>query len=58
MEKLLRCDCGYEVHAEDDEALVARAREHARTAHRMEFTPEQLLRLATRTESHESERSP
>jgi hypothetical protein len=51
MEKVLRCDCGFEVRAGDDEVLVSRAREHARKVHGMEFTAEQVLQLAMPAES-------
>jgi predicted small metal-binding protein len=53
MEKVLRCDCGFEVRADDDEALVRRARDHARNAHGIEFTTEQLLQLTARAESRD-----
>lgn len=46
MEKVLRCDCGFEVRAKDDGMLVSLAREHAKAVHGMELTAEQALRLA------------
>jgi predicted small metal-binding protein len=50
MEKLLRCDCGFEVHATDEAELVARVQRHALEAHAMRFSPEEVLRLAFRAE--------
>jgi len=46
MQKLLRCDCGFEVRADDDERLVSIARDHALRAHGMELDADQILRLA------------
>lgn len=48
MERVLRCDCGYEVSAVNDEGLVAGIREHALEAHGMEFTSEDALVVAFR----------
>jgi predicted small metal-binding protein len=50
MKNVLRCDCGFEVRAEDDETLVALAQAHAREVHDMELSAEQVLRLAARAE--------
>jgi predicted small metal-binding protein len=33
MAKRITCDCGYVVQAENDDELLAKAREHIRTAH-------------------------
>lgn len=44
--KVIQCPCGYLVEAETDEALVARAQEHARHEHAMELTREQALAMA------------
>ncbi len=38
--KMLFCDCGYEVRADDDEALVEAIRRHAREAHGIDFSVE------------------
>jgi predicted small metal-binding protein len=46
MEKVLRCDCGYEVRAGDEVGLVAGIRRHALDAHGMEFTREEAVKLA------------
>jgi len=50
MERLLRCDCGFEVRAGDDAKLVAEVQRHAREAHGMRLTPDDVLRLALRAE--------
>jgi predicted small metal-binding protein len=55
MEKVLRCECGFEARADNDEALVGRARAHAKSVHGMELTAEQVLELAARAESREVE---
>ena len=50
MEKVLRCDCGFEAHAQDEEGLIAEVQRHAREAHGMALTPDQALLLAFRAE--------
>jgi predicted small metal-binding protein len=50
MEKLLRCDCGFEVHADDEAELVTRVQRHALEAHAMRLSPDEILRLAFRAE--------
>ena len=50
MEKVLRCDCGFEVHADDEAELVAEVRRHALGEHGMQFSPEEVLQLAFRAE--------
>jgi len=50
MEKVLRCDCGFEVHADDEAKFVAEVRRHALGEHGMQFSPEEVLQLAFRTE--------
>jgi Protein of unknown function (DUF1059) len=56
MEKLLRCDCGFEVHADDDAELIARVQRHALEAHAMRFSADEVLRLAYRAELGEGAR--
>jgi predicted small metal-binding protein len=51
MQKILRCDCGFEVRADEDDALVERVREHALSAHGMRLSVEQALELAARSEA-------
>jgi predicted small metal-binding protein len=50
METVLHCDCGFEVHADDEAELVARVQRHALDAHGMQFTAEEVLQLASRAE--------
>lgn len=44
--KVIQCPCGFVVEADGDQALVARAQEHARREHGMELTPDQALAMA------------
>jgi predicted small metal-binding protein len=53
MQKVLRCDCGYEVRTGDDAELVAQVQRHALTVHGMRFSPDDVLRLANRAEHDE-----
>jgi predicted small metal-binding protein len=46
MTKEIKCDCGWSVRADTDDDLVAEAQEHAREAHHMDSTREQLLSMA------------
>jgi len=46
MTKILNCDCGRVVRGDTDDELVSAAQEHAREAHGMELTREQVLSLA------------
>ncbi len=50
METVLRCDCGFEVHADDEAELVAQVQRHALGAHGMRLSPEDVLQLALRAE--------
>ena len=50
MEKVLRCDCGFEASAAHEDGLVAEVQRHAREAHGMALTPDQALLLAFRAE--------
>ena len=43
MTKILNCDCGRVVRGDSDDELVAAAQEHAREAHGIELTREQVL---------------
>jgi predicted small metal-binding protein len=46
MNRVLNCDCGRVVRGDTDDELVAAAQKHAREAHGMELTREQVLSLA------------
>jgi hypothetical protein len=50
MENVLRCECGFEAHADDEAELVARVQRHALEAHGMRLMPDEVLRLAFRAE--------
>jgi predicted small metal-binding protein len=49
-DKALRCECGYEVTATDEEELVAVIRRHARDAHGIAFSVEDALLVVRRSE--------
>jgi hypothetical protein len=46
MTKAAYCPCGYVIRANDDEELIIRAQQHARTIHAVELTEEQALAMA------------
>ena len=48
MTKIIHCDCGVVVRGDSDDELVASAQKHAREAHGMALTREQVLSLAVR----------
>ena len=50
MKRTLTCDCGYEAHAGDDDALAADVRRHAWHAHGMALSLEEALLLVFRGE--------
>jgi predicted small metal-binding protein len=54
--KALRCDCGYQVRAEDDDAFVEAIRRHAWEAHGIEFSVELALEVARSARQAPSER--
>jgi predicted small metal-binding protein len=54
--KALRCDCGYEVRADVDDAFVAAIRRHAWEAHGIEFSVELALEVARSARPAPSER--
>lgn len=45
MAKSIRCECGYVASAETADALIADIQRHAREAHQMELTSEQVLAM-------------
>jgi predicted small metal-binding protein len=50
MAKQINCDCGYTVHGEDDDELVANAEQHIERDHPElvgQMSREQLLSMAT-----------
>jgi predicted small metal-binding protein len=46
MTKVIKCDCGRVVRGDTDDELVAAAQKHAREAHGMDLTRDQVLSLA------------
>lgn len=46
MTKVITCPCGYVVRGKDDKEIVAKAQRHAKQAHEMELTREQILAMA------------
>lgn len=49
MEKMIQCPCGFVIKAESDEAVVARAQQHAKEVHNMDLSREQALAMAKPT---------
>jgi Protein of unknown function (DUF1059) len=50
MEKVLRCDCGFEARAEDESGLVTQVQRHAVEAHGMALSADEALLLASRAQ--------
>jgi len=50
MERVLHCDCGFDVRAEHEAELVAAVRRHAREAHGMALSHDEALLLAFRVQ--------
>ncbi len=46
MRKVVRCTCGIEIRAEDERALVADVQKHAKEAHDLTLSEEQVLAMA------------
>ena len=46
MTKIVNCDCGHVLRGDTDDELVAATQKHAREAHGMDLTREQVLSLA------------
>ena len=46
MTRILNCDCGRVLRGDTDDELVAAAQKHAREAHGLELTRDQVLALA------------
>ena len=47
---MLRCECGFEARAADEDGLAAQIRRHAWDAHRMELSHDEAAELARRGE--------
>ena len=50
VEKVLRCDCGFEARAQHDDELVADVQRHAWEAHAMVLAPDDARSLALRAD--------
>ena len=50
MDKVLRCDCGFEARADDEDGLLEAVRRHAWEAHQMALSREEALILAFQAE--------
>lgn len=48
MDRVLRCDCGFEARAASDDELAAEVRRHARDEHGMRLSPAQAQELVVR----------
>lgn len=46
MQKIIQCPCGSVIEGENDEDVVKKAQEHAKTTHGMELSKEQALAMA------------
>ena len=46
MNKVIKCDCGYVVRGNSDDELVHAAQAHAKDAHGMDLTAQQVLAMA------------
>ena len=44
--KFVKCDCGFVVRSDNDDALVADLQKHAKEHHKMDLTREQVLAMA------------
>jgi predicted small metal-binding protein len=49
-DKVLSCDCGYEVTSTDEAELVEEIRRHARNAHGIAFSVEDALLVVLRSQ--------
>jgi len=46
MKKIIQCPCGSVIEGQDDEEVVKKAQEHAKTTHNMDLSREQALSMA------------
>jgi predicted small metal-binding protein len=45
MRRLVRCTCGVEIRAEEERELVTLVQHHAKTAHDLDLSDEQVLAM-------------
>jgi Protein of unknown function (DUF1059) len=50
VERVLRCDCGFEARGKQDDELVAEVRRHASDAHGVALSPDEALLLVFRAQ--------
>lgn len=46
MKKIIQCPCGSVIEGDNDEDVVKKAQEHAKSTHAMDLTKEQALAMA------------
>jgi predicted small metal-binding protein len=46
MKKVIQCPCGSVIEGVDDEDVIKKAQEHAKTTHSMELSRDQALSMA------------
>jgi predicted small metal-binding protein len=46
MEKIINCPCGFVLRGENDDEVVLKAQEHAKSVHGMDLSREQALEMA------------
>ena len=45
MGKIVRCSCGVEIRADDERELIGLTQEHAKSAHDLDLSDEQVLSM-------------
>jgi hypothetical protein len=50
VDRVLRCECGFEARGADEDGLVAEVQRHAREAHGMAISHDEALLLAFRAQ--------
>jgi hypothetical protein len=58
VDRVLKCECGFEARGADEDGLVAEVQRHAREAHGMALSHEEALLLAFRAELNRSPTTP
>ena len=46
MSKVVRCTCGAEIRSDDDASLISQVQAHAKEAHDLDLSDEQVLAMA------------
>jgi predicted small metal-binding protein len=46
MKKIIQCPCGSVIEGENDDDVVKKAQEHAKSTHQMDLSKEQALAMA------------